>query len=401
MLIVHPLLVAQEEVELQGQSVGRRLQLANHEEHIAVHLFAFLHESLHVFSVELHVDVFAQQLFAAEVALRREPFAQGLVHAAYGMLLEEELPRHSSAVSLKHTLPVSEGIINEGLGREGDDRIVEVTDFHRCERHANHRTVCSRLRHGNPVAYVHHVVARQANARHEPFNRVLEDEHEHGRRGTQTRHDGQRIAADDDGDDDDDGKDVEHDAQHSAEGVEILLCRRAAVSVHLRHGSDDALCRAQRHDGDVDGSGARHRLLCHGILREGHGQQPPYYDGRDDMAGRTHHFLVEQHIVPFRLRVRRHSVGERHEDAQAHPVSQQCQRGGEADHHAVDEPLQRCTIYSHSRQPFFNPGFQNFHSVLNMIIQRLYAANILIFRNINPQPPVFPRKKAKSKQEKQ
>ena len=125
--------------------------------------------------------------------------------------------------------------------------------------------------------------------------------------------------------------------------MEILLCRRATVGIHLPHSIYHALQGTERHDGDVDGGDAAHGLLCKGILSDDHRQKPPYDDGRHDVAGGIQHATRKEHIVPLRMRAARDADNDGDGHMQAQPVGHEGKEGSKRGHDAQSGCLRSAT----------------------------------------------------------
>ena len=80
--------------------------------------------------------------------------AQVVVHDFNGIYIVVHVTPHPASVTLLHAYPVLERLIDERLGRDCNDGIIEVTHLDRGKRHIFHITVHTRLFHRNPVAFV-------------------------------------------------------------------------------------------------------------------------------------------------------------------------------------------------------------------------------------------------------
>lgn len=91
------------------------------------------------------VDIFADQVDTAvfiQHLRRTEP------HAGH---VDTHRALHAAASRRLHAAPVLERIAHQQVGRQRNDRIVEIADFHRRERHLDHRTVGPVFGNRNPV----------------------------------------------------------------------------------------------------------------------------------------------------------------------------------------------------------------------------------------------------------
>ena len=216
----------------------------------------------------------------------------------------------------------------------------------------------------------HHLVAREPDARHKTLDGVLEHQHQHCRSGTQSGNEIQRVTAQNDGHSHNDSDKETDNAEHTAEGVEILLCRRTAAGIHLAHGVNHALQRAERHHGDIYGSEAAHGLLGKGILSEHHRQEPPYHNGGDDVTGGVEHAPREEHIVPLRMGAVSEADYEGHCHMHAQPVGYQGQQGRHNGHHTQCGCLHSTPRGSGGKNPGFYQGFQGFHNIYFYLVRR-------------------------------
>ena len=214
-LVVGPLLIAAEGVDLQRHAKLRRLQLSHHHGEVMVQLrviveigldvgaedaevglLATVHDLARVDVVGLVVfeDVF---FFLGDVVLYQRIMLIFLQHlgraVANGVHVDVDAAGDASSTRLRHASPVGEGSRNQRVGRDGSDGVIPVLHLHRSEVDFLHSAVG--LSHHDPVADAEHVVDRQLYAAHKAFDRVLEDEQEHGRDGAQSDDDAAEALA--------------------------------------------------------------------------------------------------------------------------------------------------------------------------------------------------------------
>ena len=206
-LVLHPRLLFQEEIELHGQPRLCGFELPHHEHHVGVHLRMMAQIVLYVAAVERHVHVVGPDVALLEVVLPDELVAQGFVNDADTAEIVVDAAVDAASLALLHADPVLERVVDECLRRHGDDGVVEIPNLHRCQCHLFHDAVGPRFVHRDPVAHVQHVVAGEPDAGYEALDGVLKHEHENSRCGTETSEQLDGVAVDDDADDDDSGYD--------------------------------------------------------------------------------------------------------------------------------------------------------------------------------------------------
>ena len=209
------------------------------------------------------------------------------------------------AARLLHAAPVLEGVADEGVGRYGGDGVVEVAHLDGVERHLDDRSVGAILLHGDPVARAQHIVGRELYAGDEAEDRVLEDQHEDGRRGAEAGEEGDGRLVDDDADDEDRPDEEERDLQDLDEAFHGLVFQRVLLAVDL---VDDVERRVQETEGDgddVDRAGflQEGEQLRHLVLGEGDGEQDVGQDGGDDVHHLVDDLALDDQVVPLVLRL--------------------------------------------------------------------------------------------------
>ena len=310
------------------------------------------------------VDIFADQVDTAvfiQHLRRTEP------HAGH---VDTHRALHAAASRRLHAAPVLERIAHQQVGRQRNDRIVEIADFHRRERHLDHRAVGPVFGNRNPVPHLEHVVGRKLDAGDESQNAVAENQHDDRRRRSQTgQQTGGRLI-----DQDRNDQYAADQRRNALPGLPepldrlVLPCgtRRSDLENRKEHGIDKA---EYRHN-DIDLDQPRHYRPGFGLLFENHRQNDPQHDGADDVAQTAQHVGVEQIVVPRGFGALDDAPHAAHEDRTAHEVEerhrQQYQRKG---HPAVPAAVLR----GRESQPFeqgVGPMFQEcLHTAFLSIIR--------------------------------
>ena len=199
-------------------------------------------------------------MFGDEVAHQRDfpvpldRFGRAKAHAAH---VDADRAHDASSAGLFHPPPVLERVAGQHERGDRSDRVVEVLDLHRVQRHFQHRPVHVVLRHADPVARLEHLIGRKHDARYEPEDRVLEDQHQDGGRCAQPGQQVQRGPSDDKADDDDASDEKQADLQdlkHSLERPVVHFVASVQESErHLEQG-------VEKHDDDDDNVDQTDRL---------------------------------------------------------------------------------------------------------------------------------------------
>ena len=394
-----PLCGAGKEVELDGDAVVGGLQVAHQQGHVVAHpgevvqvgievgpehaqvgLPAAVHQdavvNLLLRVVRLDdlfrlVDVVGQQLDAA-ILIQHLRCAE-----AHAVHVDIHRPLHPSATTLLHAAPVLERVADQQIGGDGGDGIVPVAHLHRIECHLNHRTVGPIFRHGNPVAHLQHVVGRELHARYHAHDGVLEDEHQHGGRGSQSGQQREGRLVEQQGDDDDASHKPEchlHRLQQSLQGSVAKLLLGAIDRVD---GFEQGVDKAEEGDEDEDVAEAAYQAERHRLHPgKGHGDGDGEHQGGHHAAEVHQHTAVEEDVIP------RHACtfhqGSHHaqqDDAadKVHPKGEEQQQGK---HHHLIQPVGPAGRQSAGQQPAVHK-FQEFHIV------SFIAAKIPLFPEIS------------------
>ena len=195
-------------------------------------------------------------MFGDEVAHQRDfpvpldRFGRAKAHAAH---VDADRAHDASSAGLFHPPPVLERVAGQHERGDRSDRVVEVLDLHRVQRHFQHRPVHVVLRHADPVARLEHLIGRKHDARYEPEDRVLEDQHQDGGRCAQPGQGPSDDKADDDDASDEKQADLQ-DLKHSLERPVVHFVASVQESErHLEQG-------VEKHDDDDDNVDQTDRL---------------------------------------------------------------------------------------------------------------------------------------------
>lgn len=101
-----------------------------------------------------------------EIGAGDEGLAGFLVEAADAADVNIDAAHYTATIAFLHGLPVLEGVVNEGLGSDGHDGVVEVAHLDCCERYFLHSAVDTCFINCYPVALVEHIVACETYSCH-------------------------------------------------------------------------------------------------------------------------------------------------------------------------------------------------------------------------------------------
>ena len=175
-----------------------------------------------------------------------------------------------------------------------------------------------------------HIITRQSHTGSQSEDGILEHQHQHSRGGTQTGKQGHRILTQQDGYYHHSSHEEHQYSEHTTEGVEILLGRRAALLAVLQslERTDKHQCRAHRHHHDIDARGTLQNLLEYRIFQIDERHERPYHHSRNDVASRGEHLPVQQHIIPRYLRLLRNLRNQRNQYLATKEIAQHRQQHG-------------------------------------------------------------------------
>ena len=186
MLIIFPFLLLQKEIEVHGNAIRSGLSFTDKIGHLFIHIVTSCKHTFHITAEKGKVHLLTLQFVFLEITFLQQMLAQVIVHDFNGIYIVVHVTPHPTSVTLLHAYPVLERLIDERLGRDSNDGIIEVTHLDRGKRHIFHITVHPRLFHRNPVAFVKHVIRGQTNACHQSGDSILKDKKEYCRQSAQS-----------------------------------------------------------------------------------------------------------------------------------------------------------------------------------------------------------------------
>ena len=261
--------------------------------------------------VDLPLVVIGGQLFLLLVDISGEErdaavFGQHLWRAeADAVHVDVDGSLDAAAARFLHATPVLESVADEGVGRDGGDGIVEVAHLDGVERHLDDCSVGAIFLHRDPVARAQHVVGRELYAGDEAEDRILEDQHQDGRRGAESGEERDRRLVDDDADDEDRPDEEERHLQDLDESLDRLVFQDVPLAVDLLDDIERRVQETERDGNDVDRAGLLQEgeQLRHLVLREGDGQQDVGQDGGNDVHHLVDDLAFDDQVVPLVLRL--------------------------------------------------------------------------------------------------
>ena len=215
-LVAEPVGIVGEDVDLQGQSLGRGGSVADEEGVALMDLGVIAQVGLHVgtkgsqigqvppvqvvvqLESTLAAVVFDFFLFTVQVAAQQsnaaQLFQQFGVEKGYGGLIDQERPLDAPPAGIVHALPVDERAFDQLVGRNHDDGVVPIPHFDRMQRDLDHAAIGPERGRLDPIPHLQHLVGRELQAGDEGHDRVAEDQQDQGGEGTQTAEkDGRRL----------------------------------------------------------------------------------------------------------------------------------------------------------------------------------------------------------------
>ena len=292
---------------------------------------------LQVFYILAFLSVFLQSLlerffqfegiFSCKM-LRNQLLFQQVIYQPDATEIEVNQAFHPSSPTILHTNPVLERTIHQGGRRNGDDGIIEVAHLDGSERHFLHDTISIHRLHRNPVALMEHIVARKTDTRSQTRNRILENQHEDCRSGTQSSKQGKRTLAQQDGHHHDTCYKEHENPEHATESMKILLSRGPAILGIFQsfERPDENQDGSHRHHHDIDARSPFEDFLENRIFQIDKWHERPDDDSRHNMASRVEYLLIEKHIIPGSLRFLRNLGDKRHENLTAKEIAYNCQQ---------------------------------------------------------------------------
>ena len=124
------------------------------------------------------------------------------------------------------------------MGGDGGDGLVEVLNFDGGEGYLDDVAIRTVFGHLYPISLANHVVDRELNSRHQPQNRILEDEKQNRGQGTQAREKVQGRLVQQDRQNENQARGVDHDFERLANALKRQLARKFTVLVELETGID-------------------------------------------------------------------------------------------------------------------------------------------------------------------
>ena len=261
----------------------------------------------HVLPVEPDVD----RRFGGLVGNRSRLGGRGT--EADGVHVDKKGTLDAPPAVLPHAAPVLIRVAHQGIGRQGGDGLVEVLYLHRRERYFNHVSVGAILAHRNPVAGAQHVVGRKLNAGHQSENAVLEDQHHHRRRSTESGQDGRGVLVDENADHDDNSHQNGDELNHLINAFERAVAQLLMIARKLVERGEEGADQPQRGNDQVDEAGLLQDEQQRRRGGESHRQKQIPDDGRKQPTEGNEQPAIEEGLIPFGLRLGRQPMDKRNE----------------------------------------------------------------------------------------
>jgi len=221
----NPFEVAREAVELQRHAFGRGLERAYHQHQVAAHVGAVAQVIREILPQRLQVDDFLRCI-GRKIPLFAEPrrlFRRAPVNRAG---VDEDRALDASSAAFAHAPPVLERVADQRIGRNRRNRLVEILHLDRRQRHLDYIPVGTVFTHRYPVSRSQHVVGRELNAGDEPQYAVLENQHQHGGRCTQSGQNARGVPVDENPDDQHDADADGHEFEHLVDAFQRPVAQR-------------------------------------------------------------------------------------------------------------------------------------------------------------------------------
>ena len=230
-LIVDPLLITAEGIDLQRHAKLGGLHLPHHHGQVVVQLGVVVEVGLDVGAEDAEVGLLAPVhnlacvdfiglivFFYVFLTLDDIVLYEGIVFiflqhfrraVTDGVHIDVDGARDTSSARFRHSAPIGKGRRNQRVGRDGGNGVVPALHFYRSEVDFQYVTIGRT--NGNPIAYAEHVVDRELDATHKSLDGVLENKYDDGRHGAHTNQDSADFGAQHISDNNQNREDVEHD----------------------------------------------------------------------------------------------------------------------------------------------------------------------------------------------
>ena len=299
-----PLRCLRETIELQRKPLGSGLHLAHHNHHILMNTGMRMQVFQRISPEHFQVH----HRFCPFFGHADPPFFCKSLHfitgaEADGGHIDIERTLDAPSSRLPHPAPVLERIAHQGIRGNGGDGLVEVLHLHRGERHFFHKPVGTVFRHRDPVARTQHVVRRELYASHQPEDAVFEYQHQHCRRSTQSGKYGSGILVDEDADYQNQAYTKSKNAHHLVNSFQRAVTQGLVLVRNFIKRLQECVDQHQRCDHQVNEACFQQDGKHVGIAIESERQQQVKDDRRNHPGETVQHVIVEQVIVPFRLRL--------------------------------------------------------------------------------------------------
>lgn len=105
---------------------------------------------------------------------------------AHGIHVDVDGSLDTSSAIVKHASPVLEGIIDQGIRWDCNYGLVPVTDLDGSQGDFHHKSVCTILRHCDPVVGTKHIIGNQLDTGNKALDCILKHQHKYCCTGSQS-----------------------------------------------------------------------------------------------------------------------------------------------------------------------------------------------------------------------
>ena len=321
-LVRHPVFFFREEIKLERQALGGRLQLPHHQHQATVDSGKRAKVVFHRRPEKFEIDDVSGHNHSLRPFFRRKTFQFFFRTEPYGIHVDTQGTGYTAAAALAHAAPVFKRIAHEHVRGHGGYGFVPIPHLDGIQSDFFDYAVHVVFFKHYPVAGPQHVMGGQLDSGHEPEYGVFEYQHEHCRGSSESRYQCCKILFYKNTYNQYDPDAYYYDFQHLVNTFHRLVFQSLGFVGNPVQGGYEFADQPARNDYDINRKGLRKQIRPLGLPGEKQGERDLECHRRDKVENIVENIAVGEVIVPIVTRPKGNPAHEGNEQPAAKKINQ-------------------------------------------------------------------------------